>query len=431
MRASRYPARCRPSRCRHKNRASNYRVVLNEKRDYDGRDSKPTSRRYAASRLKGRQGTALSTAVACPEFNSGVLKPAHVDQVRREKEDNGKKEVKKNEKHAAPTAGKGARKHRGQKNGGDHQQKAYQKLHNGHPHQRPHRDQYAYSTIRAPQTLVRTSSTPLDGSHVADIPPSQQNSNVRSSTARSMPSFKAELPVKNGRERKVRHRTEPTEEPPKIKPSLIPSGRTGHSSRGVAGRTSYPRLKGADLYVARLGNGSVPNTPRHQADDWEMAACAASSVESSLSELSLLGENQRSNSPDSSSASSACSFYPPPSGSLHEELTCNAPSPNDSTTTLAAAAAAAANRPVVQDSHPCYRCITYMHVVGIKRVFWTNERGEWEGGKVRDMVDGLDKLAEVGKAGADESAEMNGVFVTKHEVLMLRRMMGQKKDTGK
>lgn len=76
-------------------------------------------------------------------------------------------------------------------------------------------------------------------------------------------------------------------------------------------------------------------------------------------------------------------------------------------------------------SRPCYRCIMYMHNVGIKRVFWTNSCGQWEGGKVRGMVDALDGS----KSGTDSDSLGPGVssmFVTKHEVLMLRRVMGER-----
>jgi hypothetical protein len=62
-----------------------------------------------------------------------------------------------------------------------------------------------------------------------------------------------------------------------------------------------------------------------------------------------------------------------------------------------------------------------MHSVGIKRVFWTNDAGEWEGAKVRELVDALNCSGESGKGGPTG----NGVFVTKHEVLMLRRLMGE------
>ena len=71
-----------------------------------------------------------------------------------------------------------------------------------------------------------------------------------------------------------------------------------------------------------------------------------------------------------------------------------------------------------------------MHSVGIKRVFWTNDAGEWEGGKVRDLVDALDRSMEGvadgggGGTGGGGGPLGNGVFVTKHEVLMLRRLMG-------
>jgi hypothetical protein len=63
--------------------------------------------------------------------------------------------------------------------------------------------------------------------------------------------------------------------------------------------------------------------------------------------------------------------------------------------------------------------------VGIKRVFWTNPDGEWEGAKVRDLIDAL----EMGLDGDDGEGpgtgqESKGVFVTKHEVLMLKRITG-------
>jgi hypothetical protein len=67
-----------------------------------------------------------------------------------------------------------------------------------------------------------------------------------------------------------------------------------------------------------------------------------------------------------------------------------------------------------------------MHAVGIKRVFWTNADGEWEGAKVRDLVEALEKGIE-GDGDGDgpgTGQENKGVFVTKHEVLMLKRIMG-------
>ena len=72
-----------------------------------------------------------------------------------------------------------------------------------------------------------------------------------------------------------------------------------------------------------------------------------------------------------------------------------------------------------------------MHSVGIKRVFWTNERGEWDGAKVRDLVDGLESSNGKGTdtlndsaGGASGEALASPLFVTKHEVLLLRSLMG-------
>jgi hypothetical protein len=62
--------------------------------------------------------------------------------------------------------------------------------------------------------------------------------------------------------------------------------------------------------------------------------------------------------------------------------------------------------------------------VGIKRVFWTTESGIWEGAKFRDLVDALDSLGD--DQSSDATIALNSVFVTKHEVLMLRRTMGDK-----
>lgn len=64
-----------------------------------------------------------------------------------------------------------------------------------------------------------------------------------------------------------------------------------------------------------------------------------------------------------------------------------------------------------------HRCISFMHSAGVKRVFWTNARGEWEGAKVQELVDALENPD--GPLGTDVKA----LFVTKHEVLMLRKGM--------
>lgn len=63
-----------------------------------------------------------------------------------------------------------------------------------------------------------------------------------------------------------------------------------------------------------------------------------------------------------------------------------------------------------------------MSSVGIKRVFWTTGSDTWESAKARDLVDALDKLGQEQPSNA--AATLNNIFVTKHEVLMLRRTMG-------
>ena len=71
-----------------------------------------------------------------------------------------------------------------------------------------------------------------------------------------------------------------------------------------------------------------------------------------------------------------------------------------------------------------------MCAVGIKRVFWTNGKGEWEGAKVRDLVDALQGNGEYGgEEKVKGGAAGNGFFVTKHEVLRLREFMVGKKST--
>jgi hypothetical protein len=55
-----------------------------------------------------------------------------------------------------------------------------------------------------------------------------------------------------------------------------------------------------------------------------------------------------------------------------------------------------------------------MQWAGVRRVFWTNGGVQWEGAKVRDLVDALE---------LDPTTGTSDMFVTKHEVLMLRRQI--------
>jgi hypothetical protein len=66
-----------------------------------------------------------------------------------------------------------------------------------------------------------------------------------------------------------------------------------------------------------------------------------------------------------------------------------------------------------------------MHAAGIARAFWTNAHGEWECAKVRDLIDALEEEGSGSNSGDgdDGKGKDASVFVTKHEVLMLRRVM--------
>ncbi|KAK0631566.1 hypothetical protein B0T14DRAFT_559355 [Immersiella caudata] len=170
---------------------------------------------------------------------------------------------------------------------------------------------------------------------------------------------------------------------------LLPKGRARQTSRAVHDRMKHPKLVGADVYVTRLANSS-PSPVQHPAGSAPMSRSA-------LDDDPLF--------PATSSST----------GSLHDELTCKTPTPAP----LPLATCSPIRTAV--DSRPCYRCVCYMHSVGIKRVFWTNGEGKWEGAKVRDLADMLEGS---GSGGEGEVVSGLGVFVTKHEVLMLRRLLG-------
>lgn len=170
---------------------------------------------------------------------------------------------------------------------------------------------------------------------------------------------------------------------------LVTKNNTLGAKSSVAARTKDLRLKGSDLYVARLGS------------------CQAlqSKVTSKLAKTVAQLSHQT---------------VPTEPTSLHDEL---------SIVSRFAAASTKCHLPVndqlpeVRESRPCYRCVTAMHSVGIKRVFWTNQDGNWEGAKVRDLVDALELGIDDENDGIGTGQKSKGVFVTKHEVLKLKRMM--------
>lgn len=193
---------------------------------------------------------------------------------------------------------------------------------------------------------------------------------------------------------------------------LLPQGETSKSRSEVHNRKKNPRLVGADLYVTRLGwnkgNINIPQKPKKKPPKNPPPPADPISQEESEPDLppSL-----------SSSTSSLCTTGT--TGSLHDEL--RSPSP-PSRPTAPPTAEPAIPRKAIHASRPCYRCISFMHAAGIKRVFWTNDAGEWEGGKVAHFVNALDGDGEGGCGGGPMG---NGVFVTKHEVLMMKRLMGE------
>ncbi|KAF2814211.1 uncharacterized protein BDZ99DRAFT_567877 [Mytilinidion resinicola] len=212
--------------------------------------------------------------------------------------------------------------------------------------------------------------------------------------------FDTSIPIKNA----------PDKNPATTQTSLLPKGRTGQISRSVTDRMKHPRLNGADIYVARLGWKADRRAPESTMspvlppNSEIMAECSDCSSDDSLTD----GRNTHSSQPRT--------------GSLHEELVDPHRPPNDIIETQKGEKF---DRRTVLTSRPCYRCICYMDSVGIKRVYWTNEGGQWEGAKVRDLVDALEGSSS-DSGGVSGGPTGNGVFVTKHEVLMLRRLMGNK-----
>ncbi|KAF2135396.1 uncharacterized protein K452DRAFT_314027 [Aplosporella prunicola CBS 121167] len=190
-------------------------------------------------------------------------------------------------------------------------------------------------------------------------------------------------PTSHAQNRKKRAPDRPPNHP---KPILVRTTRSTQapSSYTTKERTKHAKLHGADLYVARLGHAG----PAH---------------------LSSSGGSKAPKDPVPPPPAPTPTPRPTRTGSLHEELTHILPAPPPPP----AALPALLDRRTVQPSRPCYRCVAYLHAVGIKRVYWTNSEGEWEGAKVRELAEGL----EGGGAGGE-------MFVTKGEVLRLRRGMG-------
>ncbi|RYP78435.1 hypothetical protein DL771_000620 [Monosporascus sp. 5C6A] len=166
-------------------------------------------------------------------------------------------------------------------------------------------------------------------------------------------------------------------------------------------RMKNPRLIGADIYIARLG-AHVRKLDKHEEKSGEVALRHETSP-----------EVDTCISPTLSATSTTTS------GSLHEELKCKDhkwTGPKTSATVHPVF-----DRRQVRESRPCYRCVSYMHSAGVRRCFWTNSEGQWESAKVRDLFDQLAGAGSRDGKGGDSDG-LGSVFITKHEILMLRRL---------
>lgn len=178
---------------------------------------------------------------------------------------------------------------------------------------------------------------------------------------------------------------------------LVPTSRAGQSNNNVRNRWKFPKVAGADIYVVRL----------------------AGRASRSFQALLIPGEIDDGEIENIDGCCSLTSSRAPSTGSLHDELIDKGPPrvpvPLSTTTT----SSKVEHVLMATESRPCYRCVCYMHSVGIKRVFWSNWEGKWESAKVRDLFDDLSSGSP--GAGADFPA---GAFVTRHEVLALKRVRG-------
>ncbi|KAL8887321.1 MAG: hypothetical protein Q9215_005085 [Flavoplaca cf. flavocitrina] len=184
---------------------------------------------------------------------------------------------------------------------------------------------------------------------------------------------------------------------------VVPQSRIVTKSHQVAERMKDSRLKGADLYVARLGKAGKANhydCGCQYETELPTAKPASGTVED--------GERQ----PEDAGMTPKINH---PTGSLHDELRFPTPSQKPKST---GKPPAKGHHLTATHSRPCYRYISYMHSAGIKRIFWTNTKGEWEGGKVRELVDALE--APMPPKSDGSLGATGAVYVTKSEVLLLK-----------
>jgi len=183
---------------------------------------------------------------------------------------------------------------------------------------------------------------------------------------------------------------------------LLSQGLKTSSSQKVKDRMKDQRLRGSDLYVARLCWRETEDHPSFECNKVQ------TDVLKGL-EIDLPSDGD-------------CQPVQTLTGSLHDELRFCKPKGSQSN---AERSRFVLKKPTATLSRPCYRCISYMYSAGIKRVFWTNTRGKWEGAKVQELVDASEGSSSSAGNGSGGGSDRNSLFVTKHEVLMLRKTTGQ------
>lgn len=397
-------------------------MVTRKRSDYDGTCSRTTSSasvpphlpptaKAASCRFKSAVlYTPHLNAVAAPALHDNNNNVHHVDleALRRKQEDRAFQAVKSMEKHHVQYGKKQKQR--------EYEQYEYHKRHSGSQAKRDytqqHRQQRSASKLQpVEERTIRGYDRRLiddvltNGSAIVQGPAERGKSKKDRKAVRTQGLTLPHLLGTNSRQSNKAKNFEQ----PEVERMLLPQGETGKSRAETNDRQKHPRLAGADLYVTRLGwnNNNVarsnlkvkfvkPSTRPVIPPSSCESETRAPSLTSSISSASTLGTT----------------------GSLYDELRSHetrTPPPVQET-------APTIPREAIHASRPCYRCVSYMHAVGIKRVFWTNDDGEWEGGKVAIFIDALDGEGDGPECGGGPMG--NGVFVTKHEVLMMRRTMG-------
>ncbi|MCJ1438461.1 hypothetical protein MMC27_007851 [Xylographa pallens] len=387
------------------NGASNYPLVVNDSYIYEA--SKRTLRPFTVSRPALYTRHVASDAVAGLRFKSRALKGLHLNAVKDKEcnETNGSKgnkveinlEREKEEKKVRAPSLKSAEKVCVQTHYRHQYEEGHQCLVHHHTEElQQHGQQYTSSRSKAQGAIISKSCSIASKKAQPALKDDPKHTTKR-------------IPLKtllddNAAPRLTRGHSKNFPTRP------LPRAHTGAKAHTVVDRMKDPRLRGADLYVARLG-WKKTNRP------------IVSPIEPDNPDDSEAAENR---------AAQGTGTIPKPepvpsTRSLHDELRLPAHSPPSDVRTPAA------ERPCVSASRPCYRCICYMHTVGIKRVFWTNGKGDWEGCKVRNMMDALDLSGSTSGEGTETESTGgpagNGVFVTKHEVLMLKQLMAAQSGT--